>query len=159
MYAALAAIMVMLSLLAGRYVPAWAAHGGVPAIVSVRADYVQRLRESGEPVLFVDLRKAAEFAAGHLPGAASLPMACSRAATARYPAAAAWCSTTIVQRRRSPASTLCSAPKVTRTTPSLRAAIEGGFGGSTRWTGSAGVLPGWLLVPRNGGTRIRPQNL
>src|SRR5207249_3865142 len=46
--------------------------GGVPAIVSVRADYVQRLRESGEAVIFVDLRKAAEFAAGHLPGATSL---------------------------------------------------------------------------------------
>src|SRR5215470_1191273 len=69
----LGAIVMASHALAVAPVPALAAHGGVPEVVVLRADYVQRLRQAGESVTFVDLRKNVEFQSGHLPGAISLP--------------------------------------------------------------------------------------
>ena len=53
---------------------ALAGHAGVPAVVTVRSDYVHQLLALRERILFVDLREPSAFAAGHLPGAISLPL-------------------------------------------------------------------------------------
>lgn len=55
--------------------PASAGHAEIPAVVAVRADYVQRLIELQETVLFVDLRDSSAFRTGHLPAAISMPLA------------------------------------------------------------------------------------
>jgi len=51
-----------------------AGHAGVPPVVTVRSDYIQRLIELREQVLFVDLREPSAFQMGHVPGAISLPI-------------------------------------------------------------------------------------
>lgn len=53
---------------------AGAGHSGQPDVPTVTADYVHRLLGAREPVVLVDFRKPAEFRAGHLPGAMSLPI-------------------------------------------------------------------------------------
>jgi len=66
--------------------PAAAGHGGAGGYVAtLRPDYVKRLLDAREPLLFVDLRKAEEFRAGHLPGAISLPITELRGRFAEIP--------------------------------------------------------------------------
>jgi ArsR family transcriptional regulator len=55
--------------------PASGGHAEVPVVVAVRADYVRRLMDLQEKMLFVDLRGSSAFRAGHLPGAISIPIA------------------------------------------------------------------------------------
>ena len=54
--------------------PARAGHDSVPSVPVVRSDYVKALLDAREPVVLVDFRKAAEYRAGHLPGAISVPI-------------------------------------------------------------------------------------
>ena len=42
---------------------------------NLEADRVKKLLDAGEKIIFIDLRTAAEFAKGHLPGAKSIPVA------------------------------------------------------------------------------------
>jgi len=56
------------------YGPAHAGHDTVPSVPVVRPDYVKALLDAREPVVLVDFRKAAEYRAGHLPGAISVPI-------------------------------------------------------------------------------------
>ena len=51
-----------------------AGHSGEASLLTVRSDYVKRLLDAREPMLLVDFRKPAEYQAGHLPGAISLPI-------------------------------------------------------------------------------------
>jgi len=51
-----------------------AAHGGVPSVAYTEPDYLKWLIDSRQPVVVIDLRRAQEFKAGHLPGAISVPM-------------------------------------------------------------------------------------
>ena len=53
---------------------AHAGHAAAAAFPTLRSDAVKRLVDVGEPVVFVDLRKPAEYGAGHLPGALSVPI-------------------------------------------------------------------------------------
>jgi rhodanese-related sulfurtransferase len=46
-----------------------------PSVALVQSDHVAGLLERQEPVFVVDLRTPAEFAAGHIPGAVSVPLA------------------------------------------------------------------------------------
>ena len=52
-----------------------AAHGGAPSVALTEPDYLKWLIDSRQPVVVIDLRPPAEYAAGHLPGARSVPMA------------------------------------------------------------------------------------
>lgn len=54
---------------------AHAAHGGAPSVALTEPDYLKWLIDSRQPVVVVDLRAPAEYAAGHLPGARSVPIA------------------------------------------------------------------------------------
>ena len=65
------ALLALVTLLPGA---AMAGHGSVPAMPLVRADYVKALLDAREPVVLVDFRKGAEYRAGHLPGAISVPI-------------------------------------------------------------------------------------
>jgi rhodanese-related sulfurtransferase len=65
------ALLAALVLAAG---PAGAGHATSTPFPTLRADAVKRLMDGGEPVVPVDLRKSAEYGAGHLPGARSLPI-------------------------------------------------------------------------------------
>jgi rhodanese-related sulfurtransferase len=68
-WAALALVFVTAS-------SAVAGHGvSAPSVPLVATDHVARLLERGEALHVVDLRTPAEFAAGHIPGAVSLPLA------------------------------------------------------------------------------------
>jgi len=68
-WAALALVLVTAS-------SAVAGHGASgPSVPLVAMDHLARLVERGEAVHLVDLRTPAEFAAGHIPGAVSLPLA------------------------------------------------------------------------------------
>ena len=51
-----------------------AGHAPAAYFPTLRSDAVKRLVDIGEPVVFVDLRKPAEYGAGHLPGAISVPI-------------------------------------------------------------------------------------
>ncbi len=53
---------------------AYAAHGGAPSVALTEPDYLKWLIDSRQPVVVVDLRAAAEFRGGHLPGAVSVPL-------------------------------------------------------------------------------------
>jgi rhodanese-related sulfurtransferase len=68
-------VLVVAVLLAG----AGAAHAGHdgpgPPVLGMFSDYLKRLMDAREPVLPVDLRKPAEYRAGHVPGAISIPLA------------------------------------------------------------------------------------
>ena len=55
--------------------PAGAGHTSGASFPTLRSDAVKRLLDVKEPVVLVDMRKPAEYQAGHLPGAISLPMA------------------------------------------------------------------------------------
>ena len=55
--------------------PAQAGHTPGASFPTLRSDAVKRLLDVREPVVLVDMRKPAEYRAGHLPGAISLPMA------------------------------------------------------------------------------------
>jgi rhodanese-related sulfurtransferase len=55
-------------------VPAWAGHTPGASFPTLRSDAVKRMLDVKEPVVLVDMRKPAEFRAGHLPGAVSLPV-------------------------------------------------------------------------------------
>jgi rhodanese-related sulfurtransferase len=55
--------------------PAQAGHTPGASFPTLRSDAVKRLLDVKEPVVLVDMRKPAEYRAGHLPGAISLPMA------------------------------------------------------------------------------------
>jgi len=52
-----------------------AGHDSMPTVPVVRSDYVKALLDAREPVVLVDVRKASEYRAGHLPGAMSVPLA------------------------------------------------------------------------------------
>ena len=53
-----------------------AGHGmPAPSVALVQSDHIARLMERQESVFVVDLRTPAEFTAGHIPGAVSLPLA------------------------------------------------------------------------------------
>lgn len=54
--------------------PAAAGHGTGGPVLAIPAEYVKRLLDGGEQVLFVDLRPAAEFRKARLPGARSVPL-------------------------------------------------------------------------------------
>ena len=54
---------------------AHAAHGGVPTVAFTEPDYLKWMIDTRQPVVVVDLRPAADYRAGHLPGARSVPMA------------------------------------------------------------------------------------
>jgi rhodanese-related sulfurtransferase len=54
--------------------PALAGHTPGASFPTLRSDAVKRLLDVREPVVLVDMRKPAEYKAGHLPGAISLPM-------------------------------------------------------------------------------------
>ena len=54
---------------------AHAAHGGVPTVAFTELDYLKWMIDTRQPVVVVDLRPAADYRAGHLPGARSVPMA------------------------------------------------------------------------------------
>ena len=54
--------------------PGWAAHGVPVPVLSTAAEYAKRLLDGGQPIVFVDLRPAAEFAQGRLPRALSIPL-------------------------------------------------------------------------------------
>jgi len=60
--------------LAAAAAPAGAGHGGSATVVTLAATDARRLLDEGRGALFVDLRPAAEFARGHVPGARSLPI-------------------------------------------------------------------------------------
>jgi len=66
-----------LALLAAALGPAAAeaAHGGVPTVAFTEPDYLKWMIESRQPVVVIDLRPAADYRAGHVPGARSVPMA------------------------------------------------------------------------------------
>ena len=53
---------------------AHAAHGGTPSVALTEPDYLRWLIDSRQPVVVIDLRPRAEYAAGHLPGALSVPI-------------------------------------------------------------------------------------
>lgn len=55
--------------------PAWAGHAPAASFPTLRSDAVKRMLDVKEPVVLVDMRKPAEFSAGHLPGAISIPLA------------------------------------------------------------------------------------
>lgn len=65
--------LLALAALAGGASAAVAGHDSVPDVTVLRPEYVKRLVDAGEAVP-VDMRKAAEFRAGHLPGAISVPI-------------------------------------------------------------------------------------
>jgi ArsR family transcriptional regulator len=66
-------IVLLVAATAGR---AEAAHGAAPGMVpAVPVDYAAQLVRLGESIVFVDLRPRADFDAGHIPGAVSVPMA------------------------------------------------------------------------------------
>jgi len=49
-------------------------HGSqAPSVALVRSEHIAQLLERHESLFVVDLRTSAEFAAGHIPGAVSLP--------------------------------------------------------------------------------------
>ena len=54
--------------------PARAGHAPGASFPTLRSDAVKRLLDVLEPVVLVDMRKPAEYKAGHLPGAISLPV-------------------------------------------------------------------------------------
>ena len=70
----LLAVSLAGALIGGTADRALAGHSGEPYVPTVRSDYVKRLLDAREPVTLVDFRKAAEYRAGHLPGAISVPV-------------------------------------------------------------------------------------
>lgn len=54
--------------------PAFAGHGAPIPVVTTEVAYAKRLLDAGQPLVFVDLRPAAEFARGRLPHAVSIPL-------------------------------------------------------------------------------------
>ena len=54
--------------------PVLAGHTAGASFPTLRSDAVKRLLDIREPVVLVDMRKPAEYRAGHLPGAISLPI-------------------------------------------------------------------------------------
>jgi rhodanese-related sulfurtransferase len=54
--------------------PAGAAHGVPIPVLTAAPEYAKRLLDGGQPIVFVDLRPAAEFAQGRLPRARSIPL-------------------------------------------------------------------------------------
>jgi rhodanese-related sulfurtransferase len=63
-----------LALVLGLAPAARAAHGGTPSVAFTEPDYLRWLIDSRQPVVVIDLRPRAEYAAGHLPGALSVPI-------------------------------------------------------------------------------------
>jgi rhodanese-related sulfurtransferase len=72
--ARLALLAVAALAIGGAFELARAGHAGDVSLLTVRSDYVKRLLDAREPMLLVDFRKPAEYRAGHLPGAISLPI-------------------------------------------------------------------------------------
>lgn len=54
--------------------PALAGHAPGASFPTLRSDAVKRLLDVREPMVPVDMRRPAEYKAGHLPGAISLPV-------------------------------------------------------------------------------------
>ncbi len=54
--------------------PALGGHTPGASFPTLRSDALKRLLDVREPVVLVDMRKPAEYKAGHLPGAISLPV-------------------------------------------------------------------------------------
>jgi rhodanese-related sulfurtransferase len=54
--------------------PAAAGHGAPIPVLTTEVTYAKRLLDAGQPLVFVDLRPATEFARGRLPHAVSIPL-------------------------------------------------------------------------------------
>ncbi|HJV55268.1 MAG TPA: rhodanese-like domain-containing protein [Methylomirabilota bacterium] len=54
--------------------PARAAHGAPIPVLTTDPEYAKRLLDAGQPLAFVDLRPAADFARSRLPHARSIPL-------------------------------------------------------------------------------------
>jgi rhodanese-related sulfurtransferase len=54
--------------------PARAAHGAPIPVLTTDPEYARRLLDAGQPLIFVDLRPAADFARSRLPHARSIPL-------------------------------------------------------------------------------------
>ena len=54
--------------------PAAAGHGAPIPVLTTEVTYAKRLLDAGQPLVFVDLRPAAEFSRGRLPHALSIPL-------------------------------------------------------------------------------------
>jgi len=65
---------LVLALAAPEASPALAAHAAPVTAPSIRAEYAKRLIDTGEPVIFIDLRPVEEFGQGRIPGARSVPL-------------------------------------------------------------------------------------
>ncbi len=69
---ALLGVITVWSLLATP--PAWAGHTAGAPVLAIPASYLKRLLDSGERLIFVDLRPAPEFQRSRIPGARSIPL-------------------------------------------------------------------------------------
>ncbi len=54
--------------------PVVARHGEDWTVLTIKAAYVKLLLESGQTLVFIDLRPEEEYQKGHLPGARSVPL-------------------------------------------------------------------------------------
>jgi rhodanese-related sulfurtransferase len=54
--------------------PASAGHAAPIPVLTTEVTYAKRLLDAGQPLVFVDLRPAAEFSRGRLPHALSIPL-------------------------------------------------------------------------------------
>jgi rhodanese-related sulfurtransferase len=79
-------VVVALALLALAAAPAARAdHGGLGPVLTIDAESLKGLLDAGRLLLPVDVRPPAEFAAGHIPGARSSPLATLRASVGALP--------------------------------------------------------------------------
>src|SRR5262245_43572 len=65
---------LLLAVLALAPPPASAGHGAPIPVLTTDVTYAKRLLDAGQPLVFVDLRPAAEFSRGRLPHALSIPL-------------------------------------------------------------------------------------
>lgn len=54
--------------------PAAAGHGPDWTVLTIKAEYVKRLMDGGQPLILIDLQPEDEYQKGHLPGARSFPL-------------------------------------------------------------------------------------
>lgn len=72
--AALVRLVALLLLSALAPAPATAGHGAGGLVPSWTVEHVKRFLDAGEPVILIDLRPAAAYGGGHIPGARSVPL-------------------------------------------------------------------------------------
>ena len=71
---ALVALALATAGIASATAPARAAHGAPIPVLTTEPEYAKRLLDAGQPLAFVDLRPAADFARSRLPHARSIPL-------------------------------------------------------------------------------------